>query len=169
MVGRAVAVVNQALVIRNWFIGAYLVEYEQGGADRAKYGAKLLERLAKDLEARQIKGLGVSILKNCRQFFQMYPQIRQPLVGELGTGLGFEEIRQPVVGEFNPSTVPKRIPGSVTPELREAEISSPLVRKSTEPLPTPLTTETVLRFSWTHLLEFIRIQDPWKRGFYENE
>ncbi len=210
MVGRAAVVVNQALVIRNWLIGAYLVEYEQGGADRAKYGAKLLETLAKDLEARQIKGLGVSILKNCRQFFQMYPQIRQPLVGELGARLGFEEIRQPVVGELmsgtsspripalivtksvpsrpdkdsvtsgygigqpvvdqlKPSTVLKRIPGSVSPELGDAGRSASLAQKSADVAPTPLTAETVLRFSWTQLLEFIRIEDPWKRAFYENE
>ena len=48
-------------------------------------------------------------------------------------------------------------------------ISSPLVRKSDESLPIPFTTETVLRFSWTQLIEFIRIADPWKRAFYENE
>ena len=36
---RAAAAVNQALVIRNWLIGAYIVEFEQNGKDRAKYGA----------------------------------------------------------------------------------------------------------------------------------
>ena len=88
MVGRAATVVNQALVIRNWLIGAYLVEYEQGGADRDKYGAKLLETLAKDLEARQIKGLGVSILKNCRQLFQMWRDMSiPPLHDHLHPGL----------------------------------------------------------------------------------
>lgn len=46
MVGRAAAAVNQALVIRNWLVGAHIVEYEQAGSDRAKYGARLLERLA---------------------------------------------------------------------------------------------------------------------------
>ena len=34
--GRAATAVNQALVIRNWMIGAYVVEYEQKGSDRAK-------------------------------------------------------------------------------------------------------------------------------------
>jgi hypothetical protein len=32
------AVANQALVIRNWLVGAWLVEFEQRGQDRAKYG-----------------------------------------------------------------------------------------------------------------------------------
>jgi hypothetical protein len=36
LLGRAAAVVNQALVLCNWMIGAYLIEYEQEGKDRAK-------------------------------------------------------------------------------------------------------------------------------------
>jgi hypothetical protein len=47
--GRAASAVNQALVIRNWTVGACIVEFEQSGKDRAKYGARLLERLAGDL------------------------------------------------------------------------------------------------------------------------
>ena len=46
MVTRAAVAVNQALVLRNWLIGAYIVEFEQHGADRAKYGARLLPTLA---------------------------------------------------------------------------------------------------------------------------
>ena len=38
--------VNQLLTIRNWAIGCYIVEYEQEGCDRAKYGARLLQNLA---------------------------------------------------------------------------------------------------------------------------
>ncbi len=30
--------VNSALTLRNWFIGFYIVEYEQSGKDRADYG-----------------------------------------------------------------------------------------------------------------------------------
>ena len=49
LLGRAVTAVNQSLVIRNWLIGAYLVEFEQRGEDRARYGGQLLTRLSKDL------------------------------------------------------------------------------------------------------------------------
>lgn len=38
-VGRAV---NKILTIRNWFIGAYIFEYEQNGVDRAAYGTQFL-------------------------------------------------------------------------------------------------------------------------------
>ena len=65
-VARAAAAVNQGLVLRNWLVGAYVVEFEQGGKDRAKYGEKLLERLAKDLSRRGISGMGLSMLRTFR-------------------------------------------------------------------------------------------------------
>ena len=44
LIGSGTAV-NQFLVRRNWTIGAYLVEFEQNGEDRAAYGVRLLARL----------------------------------------------------------------------------------------------------------------------------
>ena len=38
----AAGAVNRHLILRNWIIGAYLIEFEQNGKDRAKYGAGLL-------------------------------------------------------------------------------------------------------------------------------
>ena len=38
----AVAAVNIHLTVRNWLIGYYIVEFEQNGEDRAKYGTELL-------------------------------------------------------------------------------------------------------------------------------
>ena len=64
--------VNQLLTIRNWMIGYYIVEFEQNGSDRAKYGEHLLENLAKMLE---IKGLERNQLNLCRIFYLRYPQI----------------------------------------------------------------------------------------------
>jgi predicted nuclease of restriction endonuclease-like (RecB) superfamily len=36
-------------------------------------------------------------------------------------------------------------------------------------LPTPLEPAQLLRFSWSQLQELIRIDEPWKRAFFENE
>lgn len=49
-VGRAAVAVNRWLTLRNWLIGANLVEFEQDGKDRAGYGARLLEEVASDLK-----------------------------------------------------------------------------------------------------------------------
>ena len=37
--------VNLRLTVRNWLIGFYIVEFEQSGKDRAKYGEKLIEEI----------------------------------------------------------------------------------------------------------------------------
>lgn len=150
MVARAASAVNQALVLRNWLVGAYIVEFEQHGADRAKYGERLLETLAADLKAEGIKGLGAEMLRSCRSFFLCYPQISQPAVGEFALpGLPFP-ISQPLVGKSEPSADGKR-------------------HRASDALPSPLSPEQLARISWTHFLELIRIEDPWKRAFYENE
>jgi hypothetical protein len=36
-------------------------------------------------------------------------------------------------------------------------------------LPTPRPVSQLAQISWAHFLELIRIDDPWKRAFYENE
>lgn len=46
---QAAHAVNLALTTRNWLVGYYIVEFEQHGEDRAKYGDKLINRLAEKL------------------------------------------------------------------------------------------------------------------------
>lgn len=70
----AVKAVNSHITLRNWLIGYYIVEFEQNGEERAQYGAKLLKELANSFK---IKGLGETNLKQCRKFFQLYPQMCQ--------------------------------------------------------------------------------------------
>ncbi len=65
---KAVAAVNQSLTIRNWLFGHYIVEYEQSGEDRAKYGEKLLNSLSRKLQNSGVKGVSITNLKLCRQF-----------------------------------------------------------------------------------------------------
>ena len=68
----AKSAVNQLFTLRNWAIGFYIVEYEQGGIDRAEYGTNLLKNLEKRINA---KGLNSTLFKWCRQFYLLYPQI----------------------------------------------------------------------------------------------
>jgi hypothetical protein len=57
------------MVIAYWLIGREIVEEEQRGAERATYGARLIEELSKQLTARYGKGFSVPHLKSCRKFF----------------------------------------------------------------------------------------------------
>ena len=68
----AKSAINQLLTLRNWAIGYYIVEYEQGGSDRAKYGTNLLKNLENQISE---KGLNSTLFKWCRQFYLLYPQI----------------------------------------------------------------------------------------------
>ena len=43
---QAAHAVNLSLTARNWLVGYYIVEFEQHGEDRAKYGDKLINRLS---------------------------------------------------------------------------------------------------------------------------
>lgn len=54
-------------------MGRHIVEFEQGGAERAKYGAKLLPRLAERLTAEFGKGFDTSNLRYMRLFYQAFP------------------------------------------------------------------------------------------------
>jgi len=77
--------VDEILTARSWLIGAWLIAYEQDGADRARYGDRLLASLAEEFRRRGVKGLSESSLKNCRQIAIIWPMlgIRQTLSGEL--------------------------------------------------------------------------------------
>lgn len=64
--------VNQLMTLRNWAIGYYIVEYEQGGSDRAVYGSTLLKNLEKQIDEM---GMNITLFKSCRLFYLLYPQI----------------------------------------------------------------------------------------------
>jgi predicted nuclease of restriction endonuclease-like (RecB) superfamily len=65
---------HQQLVNTYWNIGRYIVEFEQAGKERAKYGQGLLENLSRDLALRHGKGFSLSNMKRMRQFYLTYPK-----------------------------------------------------------------------------------------------
>ncbi|MDL2282132.1 PDDEXK nuclease domain-containing protein [Parabacteroides sp. OttesenSCG-928-G06] len=142
-------VVNINLTTRNWLVGYYIVEFEQNGEDRAKYGENLIGELASKLKAKGLKGFSVSALKNHRTFYLLYPQIGQSVISLLKEGKS-----QSLTGELQ-KQLPIPIRGSVTAESQEEY---------------PISSETLLsQLSFTHFIELIRFDDPLERLFYEVE
>lgn len=80
---KALQAVNSTLVETYWEIGQYIVEFELKGADRATYGNKLIETLAKDLFLEHGRGFSVSNINYMRLFYTQYP-IYQTVSGKLG-------------------------------------------------------------------------------------
>ena len=56
-----------------WEIGRHIVEFEQRGATRAEYGARLLPILAESLSRDFGKGFDASNLRYMRLFYQAFP------------------------------------------------------------------------------------------------
>ena len=69
----AVRSVNAAMTAAYWLIGRRIVEFEQSGEERAKYGAALIERLAEDLTGRFDRGFSRQNVQNMRLFYLSYP------------------------------------------------------------------------------------------------
>lgn len=79
---QALRAVDVVQVQTCWELGRHIVEFEQGGSDRAAYGKQLLPRLAKALTAEFGKGFDASNLRYMRLFYQAFP-IRDALRHEL--------------------------------------------------------------------------------------
>lgn len=101
-----VRAIHQGMVNAYWLIGREIVKEIQKGSARAEYGAKVLEVLSAQLQAKYGAGYSVSNLRNFRQFYEIYPdrKIRYPLgsefalrpmreaaAGDSGTEIGFAD------------------------------------------------------------------------------
>ena len=77
----SVKAINRFATVRNYVIGFYIVEYEQHGSDRAKYGDRLLINLAEKVNKRSINK---TLLYNCRKFYLDY-NLPFPLLSDPST------------------------------------------------------------------------------------
>jgi predicted nuclease of restriction endonuclease-like (RecB) superfamily len=153
--------VNQILTLRNWLIGAYIIEFEQSGLDRATYRDRLLERLAEDLSTRGISGFSQTNLRNFRLFARVYAILADPpLLNKLLEGIGFVgtlTIRQPVADELKMTLD--------MPTLRALAQSQPALDWQDSAYYQKLFSS----LSWSHLVQLTQISLPLKRAFYEVE
>lgn len=79
---RLIRKIDDTLVRTNWHIGQYIMEFEQNGDARAKYGEGLLKALSKQLTLSLGKGYSRSNLQNMRRLYLNYP-ICQTVSGKL--------------------------------------------------------------------------------------
>lgn len=73
--GRAVALkqIDTSQVITYWLVGKRIVEFYQGGEQRAAYGKRLLYKLAIDLNKKHGRGFSERNLEMMRMFYLGYP------------------------------------------------------------------------------------------------
>lgn len=169
--------INQNITARNWLVGYWIVEFEQNGEDRAKYGDKLLTELAK---AIGIKGMGRSMLNVCRKAYLVYPNIGLE-VGKFLLRQHDSQIIQTVFGllQQNGNQYDKKIQ-TLSGKLQLPEIFQSVTEKSQaeimvltqigeKSLPRVGGDKVFNNLSFSHLMELISIENPLKRTFYEIE
>jgi predicted nuclease of restriction endonuclease-like (RecB) superfamily len=69
--------VNVVMTATYWEMGRRIVESEQSGSNRAKYGEGVLKRLATDLTLRFGRGFSLTNLKQFRKFFLVYSHLEK--------------------------------------------------------------------------------------------
>ena len=166
--------VNALMTATYWEIGRRIVEFEQGGADRATYGDELLERLGEDLSACFGRGFSRRNLVDMRRFYAGWP-IRQTLSAESGEAIGSTAPRESV-GRETPRRISTQRDGSGAPETgrtvsrrtkppigqtasAESEAVERSLRELAERFPLP----------WSHYVRLLPLESAEARRFYETE
>ena len=145
--------INLAVTARNWLVGFYIVEFEQHGEDRAKYGENLLKNLAKRLNRR---GLGERRLYEFRLIYIIYPQIGQVIADYIAKNNRQDILRLPTAKL------------QIVENLEDENLRLLTAKSHGEEWQTPAD-RLFNRLSATHLVLLSNIKDPLKRAFYEQE
>lgn len=139
----SIKAVNRFATVRNYVIGFYIVEYEQHGSDRAKYGDKLLKRLTEKVNRR---GINETLLKVSRAFYLNYPHIKSYLEGKSAT------VSHQLASKSS-TTLDKSSENSAT---------------ASHQFITPAE-QIISQLSFSHIREIMTVDEPFARFFYETE
>ena len=148
----ATKAVNVGLTLRNWLIGRQIEVYERQGTDRATYGGKLMDTLAKRLLQEGWKRCDRRELYRFRQLYLTYPRIVESLSPQ---SLLLPEL-SPLLALVPSLSV--QIRESLSPESQIVETVSPQ---------SPFL--ILQRLSFSHLAELLELPDETQRRFYEIE
>ncbi len=162
-------VINRNVTTRAWLTGFYIVEYEQHGNDRAKYGDKLLKRLAERLDD---KSWSQTSLKNARAFYLTFPEISHTVISYLVQHFGKSQALPDLLQLPDSQMLEKSqsLPDFFEPVPAAAEVSKDgfaMLTANGDVMPVP---QMVFdRLSYTHIAILAYINDPLKRAFYAIE
>lgn len=155
---QAAHAVNLSLTARNWLVGYYVVEFEQHGEDRAKYGEKLLNRLSERINR---KGFEPRRLREFRHLYLIYPV------------LGVEVVRyvkqnQPQLLESDAFSIWRLPSAKLQTSDNQNDEKWRMPSAKLEEWATP-PERLFNRLNYSCLLYLTSIDDPLKRAFYEQE
>lgn len=150
-------VINRHVTAKAWLSGYYIVVYEQNGSDRARYGERLLQNLAKRLGNQY----ALSTLKLYRLFYLTYPQ----LGSVISDFLIHLPIGQSVISQL---LLPSGKSQSVISQLDSKDSNAVTIRQSLIAQFDGVKPEMLFnRLSFTHFAAILPCKDPLQRAFYE--
>lgn len=159
---------QKILSMRNWLIGAHIVEFEQVGEDRAAYGQVLMQTLAQSLTESGCRGLSWRNLYNFRELALAYPGLDPRELSQLLVlPLPAQKILQ-TSAKFRllSSSASRQTAGDFTNSLFPS-----LARRASEQQFMWRDATWIVRLfttlTFSHLLELARIDDEIRRAFYE--
>jgi len=158
LLAQAAHAVNLSLTARNWLVGYYIVEYEQHGEDRAKYGDNLINRLAKDINR---KGFEARRLREYRQIYIVYPQLGTTIESYLQKNSQWVSSSS-VLPIWQTASAKLQASENQTDEIWQTA-SAKLEEWATPP------DRLFYRLNFSCLLYIAGLEDPLKRAFYEQE
>jgi len=190
--------VDTFFTIRNWLIGSHIIEFEQQGEPRAGYGEFILKNLALELKKKRLKGFSHTNLKMFRLFYLTYPQIGQALPDLFGKDeksqtlsdqFSKDEKSQSLPDQFKVNEKSQTLPDQFEKDKKRKKGKSlpDQFRKDEkgQSLPDLFKNHGIVRFdaaelaiepnllinklSFTHIIEFLKVDAPVKRAFYEIE
>jgi predicted nuclease of restriction endonuclease-like (RecB) superfamily len=161
MQATAAHAINISLTFRNWLIGYYIVEFEQNGEDRAKYGEKLLQNLEEELN---IKSMTERRFREYRRIYTIYPQIGE----EIANLLPAETITRLSLTDSNLSI--RRTVSAESENTIRRTLSAELQEIDNDYIKWRFPAKILLsKLPYSHLLLISKIENPVKRAFYELE
>ena len=133
------------MLVTYYEIGRMIVEEEQQGKEKAKYGKELLKQLSRELTKEFGKGYSHRNLEYIRRFYLVYMnRISQSLIAKSKKG---QKMQSPIAKSIE--QINKVIAGESGKET--------------------LTALRIFELSWTHHLVLMKIEDEKERNFYEIE
>ena len=185
-------VINRNVTTRAWLTGLYIVEYEQNGNDRAKYGTQLLQNLSKRLGG---KSYSATNLRSYRLFYQYYPELL-PVIGaylierfgNLNGGVAFlpEQIQQTLSAKLMPAQIGQSLSDELPATQKQQTLSAKLEMLPGQPEVTGISRDGFAmslsdgsvkavpqmvfnRLSFSHIVELLHLDDDLQRTFYAVE
>ena len=155
---QAAHAVNLSLTARNWLVGYYIVEFEQHGEDRAKYGDNLINRLAERLNRR---GFNPRRLRDYRHVYQVYPILGEVICNYLqNINIGIPNSDNTSIWLFPTAKL------QLTDNQQDAIWLSKTAKLEKWATPSD---KLFYRLNYTILSYLATIENPLKRAFYEQE